>query len=61
MEARVHSISEKFLDPALSGRNAQKESRKLEDEQKELKARIGQLMTEWEKVEEELESVSVNA
>ena len=60
-EARVHSISERFLDPSLSGRNAQREARKLEDEQKELKARIGELMTDWEKVEEELESVSVSA
>jgi len=60
-EARVHAISERFLDPSLFGRNAQREARKLEEEQKELKARLGELMEEWEKVEEDLESTSVSA
>ena len=50
-----------FLDPALSGKNAQKEARKLETEQKELKGKIDGLMAEWEKVEAELESAGVNA
>ncbi|MCC6133664.1 MAG: ATP-binding cassette domain-containing protein [Acidobacteria bacterium] len=61
LEARVHAISERFLDPALSGKKAQAEVRKLEDEQKKLQARIGDLMTEWEKVEEELETFAVSA
>ena len=60
-ETRVHGISEQFLDPALFGKNAQKEARKLEDEQKLLKTRIGELMAEWEKVEEELVAARANA
>jgi ATPase subunit of ABC transporter with duplicated ATPase domains len=58
MEARVHAVSERFLDPALSGKNGQKEARKLEEEQKKLQQGIAELMLEWEKVEQELESVS---
>ena len=61
LEARVHAISERFVDPALSGRNAQKEVRKLEEEQKKLQERIGELMAEWEKVELELEAIAVGA
>ncbi|MBL8113901.1 MAG: ATP-binding cassette domain-containing protein, partial [Acidobacteria bacterium] len=61
MEERVHGISERFLDPALSGKNAQKEARKLEEEQKGLKTKIADLMAEWEKVEEELASVGVSS
>jgi ATPase subunit of ABC transporter with duplicated ATPase domains len=61
LEDLVHKISERFLDPALSGKNGQKEARKLEAEQKELKAKVSGMMTEWEKVEKELESLSVSA
>ncbi len=55
-ETRVHDISERFLDPALFGKNAQAEARRLEEEQKQLKARIESLMTEWEQVEREIEA-----
>ena len=55
-EARVHAISERFLDPALFGKGAQAELRQLEDEQKKLKERIDGLMAEWEKAEAELEA-----
>jgi energy-coupling factor transporter ATP-binding protein EcfA2 len=55
MEARVHEISERFLDPALFGKGAQAEARRLEDEQKQLKQKIDDQMAEWEKVEAQLE------
>ena len=58
LEARVHGISERFLDPALSGKGGQKEVRRLEEEQKKLQARIAELMAEWEQVERELEAAS---
>jgi ABC-type multidrug transport system ATPase subunit len=61
MEARVHDISERFLDPALFGKGAQAESRKLEDEQKLLKRKIEDQMAEWEKVEAELEASKPHA
>lgn len=60
-ETRVHDISERFLDPALFARNAQAEARQLEEEQKQLKLRIEDLMTEWEQVERELELSGPNA
>ena len=56
MESRVHDISERFLDPALFGKGAQAEARRLEEEQKQLKLKIERLMTEWEQVETELEA-----
>ena len=56
MESRVHDISERFLDPALFGKGAQAEARRLEDEQKQLKLKIEDQMAEWEKVEAELEA-----
>jgi ATPase components of ABC transporters with duplicated ATPase domains len=55
-ESRVHEISERFLDPALFGKGAQAETRKLEEEQKQLRARIEGLMSEWEQAERELEA-----
>ncbi|MBK9375757.1 MAG: ATP-binding cassette domain-containing protein [Holophagales bacterium] len=55
-ETRVHDISERFLDPALFGKGAQAEARRLEEEQKQLKLRIESLMTEWEQVEREIEA-----
>ena len=56
LEERIHGISERFLDPALHGKNAQKEVRKLEVEQAELKLKVAEQMAEWEKVEAEIES-----
>jgi ATPase subunit of ABC transporter with duplicated ATPase domains len=61
LEARVHAISERFVDPALAGKSGQKEVRKLEVEQKKLQEKIGELMAEWEKVEQELEAIAVGA
>jgi len=55
-EARVHEISERFLDPALFAKGAQAEARRLEDEQKKLKERIDALMAEWEAAEREVEA-----
>ena len=55
-EARVHAISERFLDPALFAKGAQAEARRLEDEQKKLKERIDALMAEWEAAERDVEA-----
>ena len=58
MEARVHEISERFLDPALFGKGGQSEARRLEDEQKKLKEKVEGLMSEWERAEAELEAAT---
>ena len=50
----MHEINEIFCDPAYFERTAPAEVRKLEQEQKRLSSRIGELMSEWEKIEEEL-------
>jgi len=60
MEARVHEISERFLDPALFGKGAQAELRQLENEQKQLKAKIDEATTAWGEVEAELEAAGGN-
>ena len=52
-EARVHEINETFCDPTFFERAAPAKVRKLESEQKELAARVAELMIEWEKLEEE--------
>jgi ATPase subunit of ABC transporter with duplicated ATPase domains len=53
-EARVHEINEVFCDPSYFDRTSPKEVRKLELEQKQLKERIEELMSEWTAVEDEL-------
>jgi len=55
-EARVHDISERFLDPALSGKGGEQEARRLAKEQAQLKTRVEELMAEWEALEQELQS-----
>ena len=53
-ETRIHEINEIFCDPSYFDRTPQKEVRKLEQEQKNLKEQIEGLMREWETLEEEL-------
>ena len=53
-EARVHEINEVFCDPSYFDRTPRQEVTKLELEQKQLKERIEELMSEWTAVEDEL-------
>ena len=53
-EARVHEINELFCDPTYFERNSPKQVKKVEQEQKDLTAKIEELMAEWEQVEGEL-------
>ena len=53
-EKRIHEISELFCNPGFFDRTAPGEVKKLENEQKSLKAKTDELMAEWEKVESEL-------
>ena len=57
-EARVGAINETFCDPTYFEKTPQKEVRKLETEQNDLKRRIDTLMSEWESIEQELEELS---
>ncbi|HVS14589.1 MAG TPA: ABC-F family ATP-binding cassette domain-containing protein [Thermoanaerobaculia bacterium] len=52
-EARVHEINETFCDPTFFERSEPSKVKKLETEQKDLGARVAELMTEWERLEEE--------
>jgi ATPase subunit of ABC transporter with duplicated ATPase domains len=53
-EARVHEINELFCNPGFFDKTPAGEIRKLEKEQKDLGARVDELMEEWSTVEEEL-------
>jgi ATPase subunit of ABC transporter with duplicated ATPase domains len=53
-ETRVHEINELFCNPGFFDRTPGGEIRKLEKEQKDLGARVDELMEEWAAVEEEL-------
>ena len=60
-EERVHAINELFCNPGYFDKTPAAEVRKLEQEQKRLKASIDELMTEWETLERELEELSAPA
>jgi ATPase subunit of ABC transporter with duplicated ATPase domains len=53
-EARVHAINEMFCDPTFFDRTSRDQVRKLEGEQKQLSARVLELMASWEQLETEL-------
>ncbi len=53
-EARIHAINELFCDPTFFERTPHGEVKQLELEQKELTARVDQLMAQWEELEEQL-------
>jgi ATPase subunit of ABC transporter with duplicated ATPase domains len=52
-EARVHEINETFCDPTYFERTEPAKVRKLETEQKSLTERVAELMSEWERLEQE--------
>jgi len=56
-ESRIHAINELFCDPTYFQRTPRAEAGKLEGEQKQLAARVQQLMAEWERLEGELDSL----
>jgi len=56
-EARVHEINEVFCDPTYFDRTPQAKVRKLEQEQQRLKARVEELMSEWEEIEGRLAQI----
>jgi ABC-type multidrug transport system ATPase subunit len=53
-ESRVHAINELFCDPTFFDRTSRDQVKKLEQEQHQLNAKVGELMGEWETVEAEL-------
>ena len=57
-EHRVHAINELFCNPGFFDKTSPTEVKKLENEQKTLSARLEELMSSWEKVEKELESLA---
>jgi ATPase subunit of ABC transporter with duplicated ATPase domains len=57
-EARIHAINESFCDASFFERTPRQEVGRLEAEQKRLKARIEELMEEWQEVEEQLEALA---
>ena len=57
LEARVHEINEVFCDPTYFDRTSHEAVRKLEGEQKKLNGQIGELMGEWERLEEEIDAL----
>jgi ATPase subunit of ABC transporter with duplicated ATPase domains len=56
-ESRVHAINEMFCDPTFFDRTSREQVRKLENEQKELSAKVEQLMGEWQTVDENLTAI----
>jgi ABC-type multidrug transport system ATPase subunit len=56
-EARIDSINELFCNPGYFEKTPPEEVRKLENKQKGLKAKIEELMAEWEEIEKELEEL----
>ena len=57
-EARIGAINELFCDPSFFDRTPRGEVNKLENEQKSLKSKIDSLMSAWEGLEKELESLA---
>ncbi|HEX4953288.1 MAG TPA: ATP-binding cassette domain-containing protein [Thermoanaerobaculia bacterium] len=57
-ESRVHAINESFCDPSFFDKTPRSEVSRLEAEQKQLKARLDELMDEWAAVEDELTALT---
>ena len=53
-EGRIHAINELFCNPGFFDKTAPGEVKKLEHEQKQLGARLEELMADWEAAEREL-------
>ncbi|MDX1383113.1 MAG: ABC-F family ATP-binding cassette domain-containing protein [Thermoanaerobaculia bacterium] len=60
-ESRVHEINETFCDPGFFDRTPAKKVRRLEEEQRGLNARIAELETEWQQLEDSIAAVSETA
>jgi ATPase subunit of ABC transporter with duplicated ATPase domains len=56
-EARIEEINQVFCDPTFYERSQPSEVRRLEEEQKQLRSEVEEMMAEWEKAEEELASL----
>jgi energy-coupling factor transporter ATP-binding protein EcfA2 len=56
-ESRIESIDGTFADPGFYDRTATDEVRKLESERNELLSEVETLVTEWERIEGELEQL----
>ncbi len=57
-EGRIHSINELFCNPGFFDKTPDSEVRKLEREQKNLSAKVDELMAEWERVEEQISELA---
>ncbi len=58
-EERVNEINELFCDPTFFDRTPPKQVKKLETEQADLKTKVEEMITDWEKVETELEELDL--
>ncbi|MCP4202468.1 MAG: ABC-F family ATP-binding cassette domain-containing protein [bacterium] len=56
-EERVNEINELFCDPTFFDKTPPKQVKKLETEQADLKTKVEEMITDWEKVETELEEL----
>jgi len=53
-ESRINAINEMFCDPTFFDRNPREQVKKLEGEQKNLSAKVEELMREWESLEAQI-------
>ncbi|MEE2775306.1 MAG: ABC-F family ATPase, partial [Acidobacteriota bacterium] len=51
-ESRVHEINETFCDPGFYDKTPAKKVRRLEEEQRSLTSKIGELESEWQSIED---------
>ena len=54
VEGRVNDINEAFCDPQFFEKTSRQKVTKLEQEQRTLKARIDELMAQWQQIEDKL-------
>ncbi len=54
VEARISGIDARFCEQGFFERTADREVRRLQDEQRDLRAKVATLLADWEKVEEQL-------
>ncbi len=54
VEGRVNDINEAFCDPQFFDKTSRQKVTKLEQEQRTLKARIDELMAQWQQIEDKL-------
>jgi len=61
VETRIGAINETFCDPGFFDGATPKQVKRLEEEQKELAARVELLMAEWERLEGELAELTASS